>query len=333
MYYGNRKEAGTNLAHALTALSTGWRLWGYTPDRSDWTTDYFAPAHWDGIATRETLAGLAVLAFDVDHHTAAKAGKPEPMQRPGKPLACPRCHGAGDGRDPELGHWTLEEARANPDAYHRAELLAEHPNAVPMICNPFKGAAAVLPPSDGVVATVRVGLLGVVSPIPFRSPGNRRSCIRCFGHGTIAGPTEHYFGDTWPAFEASPRGVAWVLTVAGNRVGSGRGIERLYRAGSAGAAALAAEIDALADAAAAPRPTTARQSGAVLAAGDVTITANAEKGGIEVRFPSKPAAEVLEALKREGWRWSRFSACWYTKDTPEAREFAARLAGAKEAAA
>jgi hypothetical protein len=61
------------------------------------------------------------------------------------------------------------------------------------------------------------------------------------------------------------------------------------------------------------------------AEGALTITENTEKNGIEIRFPSKPAATILERLKAAGWRWSKFSACWYTKATTEARAFAATL--------
>lgn len=74
-------------------------------------------------------------------------------------------------------------------------------------------------------------------------------------------------------------------------------------------------------------PTTkARATRAAAPATDApTLTANPDKNGIEIRFPAKPAAEVLERLKANGWRWSRFSSCWYTKDTPAARHFAATL--------
>ena len=58
----------------------------------------------------------------------------------------------------------------------------------------------------------------------------------------------------------------------------------------------------------------------------VTVTVNAEKKGVEIRFPSKPSADVLDSLKANKWRWSRFSGCWYNRDTPEAREFAYSLA-------
>lgn len=57
----------------------------------------------------------------------------------------------------------------------------------------------------------------------------------------------------------------------------------------------------------------------------VTVTENDKKDGIEIRFPSKPAPEVLENLKANGWRWSRFSQCWYARRTDRARQFAASL--------
>lgn len=56
-----------------------------------------------------------------------------------------------------------------------------------------------------------------------------------------------------------------------------------------------------------------------------TLTENTEKGGLEIRFPAKPAAEVLDALKAHGWRWSRFASCWWIKATAEARAFAATI--------
>lgn len=58
-----------------------------------------------------------------------------------------------------------------------------------------------------------------------------------------------------------------------------------------------------------------------------TVTLNPEKNGVEIRFPSKPAVAVLDRLKANGWRWSRFSACWYAKQSPEALALAQELAG------
>lgn len=55
---------------------------------------------------------------------------------------------------------------------------------------------------------------------------------------------------------------------------------------------------------------------------DITVTENTEKNGVEIRFKNKPAQEVLDTLKAHGWRWSRFSVCWYNKNTPENVTFA-----------
>ena len=65
---------------------------------------------------------------------------------------------------------------------------------------------------------------------------------------------------------------------------------------------------------------------------DVTVSENAEKDGIEIRFPSKPAAAVLESLKANGWRWSRFSSCWYARRSDKARQFAESLSNTKSPA-
>lgn len=61
---------------------------------------------------------------------------------------------------------------------------------------------------------------------------------------------------------------------------------------------------------------------------NVTISENEEKDGLEIRFPAKPSAEVLDALKANGWRWSRFSSCWYARRSDKARQFAASLTAA-----
>lgn len=57
----------------------------------------------------------------------------------------------------------------------------------------------------------------------------------------------------------------------------------------------------------------------------VTVRENVEKGGVEVLFNSKPDESVLNALKNNGFRWSRFSKLWYNKLTPENLEFANSL--------
>lgn len=54
----------------------------------------------------------------------------------------------------------------------------------------------------------------------------------------------------------------------------------------------------------------------------VTLTDNRLKNGVELRFSSKPAEHVRDALKAHGWRWSRFASCWYHTATAEARAWA-----------
>lgn len=66
---------------------------------------------------------------------------------------------------------------------------------------------------------------------------------------------------------------------------------------------------------------------------EATVTENDEKDGIEIRFPDRPPQETLDALKANGWRWSRFGKCWYARRTPEARTFAENIAGQARAAA
>lgn len=59
---------------------------------------------------------------------------------------------------------------------------------------------------------------------------------------------------------------------------------------------------------------------------DITVRHNAAKNGIEISFAAKPAPAVLADLKANGWRWSRFSSCWYHTATATAAQFAAKLA-------
>lgn len=45
--------------------------------------------------------------------------------------------------------------------------------------------------------------------------------------------------------------------------------------------------------------------------GKVTVTANEEKGGIEIRFPSMPSENIRNLCKATGFRWSRRNKVWY----------------------
>ena len=61
--------------------------------------------------------------------------------------------------------------------------------------------------------------------------------------------------------------------------------------------------------------------------GAAAIRHNIEKSGIEIRFADRPDESILARLKSHGWRWSRFSKCWYAKQSDAAEAFANELAG------
>lgn len=60
---------------------------------------------------------------------------------------------------------------------------------------------------------------------------------------------------------------------------------------------------------------------------NVNITLNEGKNGIELRFVGKPEAEVIEALKSNGFRWSGKQKMWFAKQTDERIQFANSLNG------
>lgn len=57
-------------------------------------------------------------------------------------------------------------------------------------------------------------------------------------------------------------------------------------------------------------------------------TLNAEKNGIEIRFPEKPSLETLTALKAAGYRWSVKGRFWYARQTERALFVARQVTGA-----
>lgn len=59
------------------------------------------------------------------------------------------------------------------------------------------------------------------------------------------------------------------------------------------------------------------QSLNVVGSEEVEITYNKEKNGIEVKFNTKPAQEVINDLKVNGFRWHRVKKVWYAKQTEE----------------
>ncbi len=63
--YYKYKDVKVNIAHRLMQLD-GWKVYGYSADHSDPYTDYYDPAYWGGIATKN---GYTLV---IDHSTAAQ---------------------------------------------------------------------------------------------------------------------------------------------------------------------------------------------------------------------------------------------------------------------
>lgn len=64
-------------------------------------------------------------------------------------------------------------------------------------------------------------------------------------------------------------------------------------------------------------------------------TLNAAKNGVEIRFDSKPAADVLDAIKAAGYRWSRTQRLWWARQNEKTLAVAKQIAseGSAESAA
>lgn len=57
---------------------------------------------------------------------------------------------------------------------------------------------------------------------------------------------------------------------------------------------------------------------------------NNEKNGVELYFESCPPLETRETLKNAGWRWNKFSGCWYNKQTPDNVKLAQSMSNGEE---
>jgi hypothetical protein len=58
---------------------------------------------------------------------------------------------------------------------------------------------------------------------------------------------------------------------------------------------------------------------------NASVRINAIKNGIEIVFSKKPAQAVLDTLKANGWRWSKFGGLWYNKNNQDNFIFANQL--------
>jgi len=69
MYYGDQRESMVNISYALEGK--GWEIFGYSADQSDSQSDYYHPASWEGIATKNGF----VLCVDIKEYHAKNSGK------------------------------------------------------------------------------------------------------------------------------------------------------------------------------------------------------------------------------------------------------------------
>lgn len=155
-------------------------------------------------------------------------------------------------------------------------------------------------------ADARAYIAGKGEPHPITVDGTPVSFRWTLGHTSIEHREKYSMGDGYYLKAGFGDSTGWAVKKRG-----------FYRADDRGPAEWADE----------PAAATADAPDTAPTAGGITVTINAAKGGVEIRFPSKPAPAILSELKAAGWRWSRFSACWYTRDTARAREMAARMSG------
>jgi len=216
----NKKEWQANLGKALRAL--GWTLLGWKEDRSDSMTDYFDPESWDGVGTK----GEFVACVDIGpYHVESRSGKATYTYATTIAGPCDRC--GGTGREPD--GWTLEQARANPAIWKRLRLDREHG------------------PGHNVVS-----LTNAISPLHF-GDGGFENCVRCHGTGNLVGKSQQVVEQTFPVFQANPKGCTWHVERNGQVVGKGVGLSKC--ATVAGLGSMAARIDKLVPAPApAPAP-------------------------------------------------------------------------------
>lgn len=275
----------------------GWQLFGYREDQSDLMTDYYCPASWDGVATHPDYPDV-VVGVGVSDYQVRRSGEAESAARYLPDATCEHC--GGSGVDPS--GWTLEAARREPARYHRERIAAAHG------------------PNSGVVALLNT----VVSPIPFRSDG-RLKCVKCDGRGHAL-RREEYVRQTWPEFQATPKGRMWHVERAGRIVKSGTGYSQCRggRWTEAGKHAVRTVCDAI-EAAARPDPAAAATQASTGDAGEFTVTH--ERDWTWIAFPAKPEEAVRTALKELGARWSQRRNAWYIRQHVAADAVQAALQG------
>lgn len=206
--YYNKRDAAISLFEAFTRA--GWKTYGYKEDQSDSMTDYFSPARWDGVATKQDL----VICINVPEHLSKSYSGTDIKQTHITTKPCEQCNSTGI--DPE--GWTLLKARLDPIKYNLRKFLRQQPGATVNENNEIITA-------DGKKLAYLVSDL--VSPITFHSNGNEK-CRKCLGKGSTVDTSEAVVLDTWPEFQPNPKRKAWHLERKGEILASGISIAKFY---------------------------------------------------------------------------------------------------------
>jgi hypothetical protein len=73
MHWIERQKARTRIGEELQRR--GWKIFGYTEDKSDPMTDYYAPTSWDGVATHPDHPNVVVCVDVIDYLIRDKSGQ------------------------------------------------------------------------------------------------------------------------------------------------------------------------------------------------------------------------------------------------------------------
>jgi|GEM_PF-3430853 len=300
MHWTERRRAVVRIGEELQRR--GWTLYGYTPDRSDAMSDYWAPATWDGVAVKDG----ATACVDVSEYTTRRAGQDiiEHTSVPGEP--CAHCQGTGIWP----GGLTYEEAKANPAGQHFVEYCAQrgsrpgHPDVVSPLHYHGVGAGDDANPDA-----------------PFGAP----KCLHCSGRGHRV-RTESTVVGRWPSFQANPKAKTWHVERDGRIVGSGVGLQGCASYDQEEADAAVARICDRIEALTFPAAREAREQDTVasgIVEREIPFTVYREDDWTWIAFGRKPSPELRERLKRAGGRWGKRRGAWYFKRAMRPQDLAA----------
>jgi hypothetical protein len=263
-HYVHRRTEVSELGQALARL--GWKLYGWTEDKSDSMTDYYSPEHWDGIATK--AGAVCVVDLSVKHRSSTEnSGKSTEHATRKEHGPCTICRGTG-----KLLHDTL--ASTVRDIFGGMRIVSQTPaEKAGDTCRHCEGSGQ------------REEHRSYEKPLDDPWPTFQANPGACNWHVERAG-------------KILAKGVGlnqcrhseYVWDEDGHRTG-----ERVNK----GADALAARIDA----AAGPQSTQSTMPAEVSEfQGGVSLTLNPERQGIELRFADKPDETIRQALKGAGFR-------------------------------